>query len=574
MPSPQAKSQATRSSLGCRAGRPGKVSDIGGSAKGGSVSSASPSALSSKAKLTLASKSAACISRQPASKNFTKLTKSASARTLGQPCNVKGKCSLVSDSGTAKMAQGSPGFQQKSASYTPPPIQISPSQQKSASYTPEPSPPSEEPLATPRTPTPRITHKCHICGAKHLTVKSLEIHKKACSRRFEQREARRPPTQRRQLLEEHELPEGFDCVEAYYEAEAWKTISAPKATRNPIEEWLASWSCGLVDLGPEWVAHRPEPEELHTLKDDEAEPPEPEEEAKGIPCPEQCPAAGHASSPVVRQQRQKCPTCARSFRSEVFKSHLKMCGAPVQGPLKPRQPIKQLCSRTFRSQQACSTAQLPGGCVAGGHRGKREVSPQAQQSQALWSSAMLMCKGYIQPASFADESRLHAELLARIPQAEFVGAFEVLSGQHCIYEAVRQGMQQGDTQPVEERDLWHGTSWGIVPKILEQGFNRIFAGRHGTLLGIATYFSTDLAYACRFCDRRGGGKSGTKVAILARVIVGRYCKGYGTDVEPPLVDSASGMRYNSTVDNVECPKIFAVFRDFQAVPLFLVEFKS
>ena len=32
-----------------------------------------------------------------------------------------------------------------------------------------------------------------------------------------------------------------------------------------------------------------------------------------------------------------------------------------------------------------------------------------------------------------------------------------------------------------------------------------------------------------------------------------------------------GDRYDTTVDSMESPSIFAVFRDFQAVPLFLVE---
>lgn len=107
------------------------------------------------------------------------------------------------------------------------------------------------------------------------------------------------------------------------------------------------------------------------------------------------------------------------------------------------------------------------------------------------------------------------------------------------------------------------------PKILKQGFNRSFAGRHGTLLGHATYFSSDPRYSLRFCDK-GGGQHGTKVLILSRVLVGRYCKGSPSDVEPPVCND-DGDRYDTTVDSMESPSIFAVFRDFQAVPLFLVE---
>ena len=130
------------------------------------------------------------------------------------------------------------------------------------------------------------------------------------------------------------------------------------------------------------------------------------------------------------------------------------------------------------------------------------------------------------------------------------------------------GPDQQRQQP-EERDLWHGTAWSFVPKILKQGFNRSFAGRHGTLLGHATYFSSDPRYSMRFCGKKGGA-DGTKVLVVARVLVGRYCKGSPTDVEPPLLNS-QGDRFDTTVDNAEAPSIFAVFRDFQALRLFLVE---
>lgn len=205
----------------------------------------------------------------------------------------------------------------------------------------------------------------------------------------------------------------------------------------------------------------------------------------------------------------------------------------------------------------------------------RQPSPQ-DMNESLQSSAKLVARGHLLLASSTDRARLQAEVARTIPQAQLINAFQVpRAAQHGIYEALKEniGEHRAGELP-EERELWHGTSWDTIPKILTQGFNRIFAGRHGTLLGVATYFSTDLAYSQRFCDRRGGGKDGTKVAILARVLVGRYSKGASTDVEPPLFDTEAGLRYDSTVDDKDNPKIFAIFRDFQACPLFLVEFRS
>ena len=74
-----------------------------------------------------------------------------------------------------------------------------------------------------------------------------------------------------------------------------------------------------------------------------------------------------------------------------------------------------------------------------------------------------------------------------------------------VYEALREAMAVP-----KEINLWHGTSWHCVEKILKQGFNRSYAGRHGALLGHASYFSTDPKYSLRFCDRKGGGSDRTK----------------------------------------------------------------
>merc|ERR1712080_463684 len=181
---------------------------------------------------------------------------------------------------------------------------------------------------------------------------------------------------------------------------------------------------------------------------------------------------------------------------------------------------------------------------------------------ALPISEPLLERGYISAASEEDRVALCAQLAERLPNAEIVGVYQVAhSLQIGVYDAVRTTMQeQRCGEPPVERELWHGTSWAITPKILRQGFNRSFAGRHGTLLGAATYFSTDPAYSRRFCDRRGS-QEGTKALLLSRVLIGKYCKGTSSDIEPPIMDAKTGQRFDSTVDNEERPAIFAVFRD-------------
>eukprot|EP00927_Polykrikos_kofoidii_P037675 TRINITY_DN31892_c0_g1_i1.p1 TRINITY_DN31892_c0_g1~~TRINITY_DN31892_c0_g1_i1.p1 ORF type:complete len:969 (-),score=122.72 TRINITY_DN31892_c0_g1_i1:116-2983(-) len=143
------------------------------------------------------------------------------------------------------------------------------------------------------------------------------------------------------------------------------------------------------------------------------------------------------------------------------------------------------------------------------------------------------------------------------------------SAQAAVYEAVRSAL--GGVQ-TEERLLWHGTSWRSVPNILKAGFNRAYAGRHGTKFGVGTYFSADPTYALRFCDRPTAERE-PRALLLVRVRIGRFTRGSSGMVEPPLLQDAQGggvgERFDSTVDDCECPRIFCVFRDFQALPVAL-----
>jgi len=121
-----------------------------------------------------------------------------------------------------------------------------------------------------------------------------------------------------------------------------------------------------------------------------------------------------------------------------------------------------------------------------------------------------------------------------------------------------------------ERLLWHGTLAECIPNIVLSGFNRGYCGRHGTKLGHGTYFSARAGYSARFCDRRNK----RRVVILADVLVGAWTKGTPELVEPPHCNAECLTRFDSTVDDVESPSIFCIFRDFQALPLYLVEFEG
>lgn len=137
-----------------------------------------------------------------------------------------------------------------------------------------------------------------------------------------------------------------------------------------------------------------------------------------------------------------------------------------------------------------------------------------------------------------------------------------VAGLATVYEAVRNTMANG-----EERLLWHGTSLRCARSIILGGFNRAYAGRHGTRLGQGSYFSSNVAYSLRFCDR----SCERQVVLLASVLVGQWTKGSPELREPPYCDAAQLVRYDSTVDDVASPTMFCIFRDFQALPRYVVE---
>jgi len=185
----------------------------------------------------------------------------------------------------------------------------------------------------------------------------------------------------------------------------------------------------------------------------------------------------------------------------------------------------------------------------------------------------LLRKGLLCSAPKADLAA-EGDDLARVRalfsvQLQDINVFRVVRVENralgSVYEAVRGTMGE----PLE-MNLWHGTTPDCVQNIVQNGFNRAYSGRHGTRLGLGTYFSADIAYSLRFCGRRPRG--GRRVMLLAGVLVGACTKGSPDLVEPPYCDDEQMTRFDTTVDDVTSPSTFCVFRDYQAMPRYIVEF--
>lgn len=165
-----------------------------------------------------------------------------------------------------------------------------------------------------------------------------------------------------------------------------------------------------------------------------------------------------------------------------------------------------------------------------------------------------------------DLAHVREMFMAQVPNVELHRVYRTKHDGHSIlYKAVQDTMESRT-----ERILWHGTHADSVRNITLNGFNRNYCGRHGMKFGYGTYFSGAADYSVRFCDKR----SSQRFMFLAKVLVGSWTKGTPDMREPPFRDSEGLMRFDSTTDSSENPNIFCIFRDYQAVPLYVLEFSS
>ena len=93
--------------------------------------------------------------------------------------------------------------------------------------------------------------------------------------------------------------------------------------------------------------------------------------------------------------------------------------------------------------------------------------------------------------------------------------------------------------------LFHGTDEVTAEKIVQQGFNRIFAGRNATVYGRGVYFARDASYSSSPTYSKPN-KNGVQHMFLSRVAVGEFCVGSSGALVPPVRTGL--MLFDSTVD--------------------------
>ncbi|XP_036907371.1 protein mono-ADP-ribosyltransferase PARP15 isoform X1 [Sturnira hondurensis] len=141
------------------------------------------------------------------------------------------------------------------------------------------------------------------------------------------------------------------------------------------------------------------------------------------------------------------------------------------------------------------------------------------------------------------------------------------------YQIKKKHMDMKNGHMDNERILFHGTDADSVPHINQHGFNRSYAGKNAISYGKGTYFAVDASYSANDNYSRPDG-NGRKHVYVARVLTGAYTLGHEELISPPSKNAFNSTDlFDSVTDDIQHPKIFVVFFDYQAYPEYLITFR-
>uniref|UniRef100_H3AJ92 Poly [ADP-ribose] polymerase n=1 Tax=Latimeria chalumnae TaxID=7897 RepID=H3AJ92_LATCH len=142
---------------------------------------------------------------------------------------------------------------------------------------------------------------------------------------------------------------------------------------------------------------------------------------------------------------------------------------------------------------------------------------------------------------------------------------------HYAYEVRKKALEKKNGPgEAKERTVFHGTSVESCKAICQNGFDRSYAGKHGTVLGHGVYFATDPSLSASYCRQN---VSRSMMMLQARILAGRWTAGApGMKTLPPRSLGNPSDLYDSLVDIVSNPSVYVILHDAQAYPEYLITF--
>jgi len=167
------------------------------------------------------------------------------------------------------------------------------------------------------------------------------------------------------------------------------------------------------------------------------------------------------------------------------------------------------------------------------------------------------------------DSHVAVQKIERIENVPMWQSYAVKKQTTMMLDKGRRIHNRGE---IERKWLFHGTSEDIVPLIVQQGFNRAFAGKNATAYGKGVYFARDASYSSSPTYSRPDAR-GLQRMFMCRVVVGDWCSGR-PDVLTPDTKPGTLELFDTTVDCVKNPSIFVAYHDAQAYPEYLISFNQ
>lgn len=126
----------------------------------------------------------------------------------------------------------------------------------------------------------------------------------------------------------------------------------------------------------------------------------------------------------------------------------------------------------------------------------------------------------------------------------------------------------GDLAKVNVRQLFHGTKASVVPSICAENFDwRLHGSAVGQIYGQGTYFGSEANVSYRYCQP---DNNNLRHMFVARVAVGSMVVGNSGMPRPPI-NPATGMPFDSTVDNPTNPRIIVKYKTEEYYPEYLLK---
>lgn len=143
-----------------------------------------------------------------------------------------------------------------------------------------------------------------------------------------------------------------------------------------------------------------------------------------------------------------------------------------------------------------------------------------------------------------------------------------------VYRAFQNKVQEmkvtyKNDSSVNIRQLFHGTTPDIVPKICDENFDwRLHGTSSGQSYGRGTYFSTLSSYSQGYARADSNGHS---FMFVAKVAVGTVTTGNSGMARPPI-NTQYNLPFDSTVDNVSNPTIIVKYDKQEYYPEYIITF--